>query len=229
MSNSDHDEVGYGKPPRKHQFSKENQPLRRKSKAPKAMGHDVLANILHAMGEDVPVTLDGKPSKAKLGYVFARQLVKRSVSGTLNEQIKFAHLLRSYGELDPDIIRKEAQEALEKEFKEALEEEQSRYTELLGYFVETVDLLKACRLAFKDISDGFLGARSTCSCGSFDDYPEAAQAIVEWYQDDDPEDPDNQADKCPGVPNSGWAPSRYGSDPTADHDDDLSAGMIGND
>lgn len=205
MSNSDQEDIGYGKPPRKHQFSKDNQPRRRRSKVPKGLGHNLLANILQAMGDDVSITLNGKPTKAKAAYVFARRLVKQSVGGTLNEQIKFANFLRDYGELDPDSIR----EAVEEEHKQALEEEQSKNAELLSYFAETMALIQGCRLSFRVIADGFLGAGSKCSCGSFDDYAEAAKAIGEWYQDDDSEEPGGDAEESHSARNPGWAPSAH--------------------
>lgn len=218
------------------------------------MGQNLLTNILHAMGEDLSIMLNGKPTKAKAVYVFARRLVKQSLGGTLNEQIKFANFLRIYGELDPDNIRAE----IEEEHQRALEQEQSTTAELLSYLREALGLAEGCRLSLKVISDGFLGAKSNCSCGSFDDFPEAAQAIGEWYEDDGSREPDDEAGKSLRARNPGWAPSTHSglqSEAPADnvakdfgpHLDapikilkgrgiaagppggDLSAGMIGND
>jgi len=172
------------------------------------MGHSVLANIIHAMSEDVSFTLDGKPAKATAGYVFARRLVKQGVSGTLNEQIKLANFLRTFGELNLESIREDIEKTVKEELEGAFREEQSRNAELLGYLSEALDVVNGCQLNFRAISDGFVGAKSTCSCGSFDAYSEAAQAIVEFFGEGDHEEADGEAEENDRARCPGWAPSR---------------------
>lgn len=129
MSSSDHENVGYRKPPREHRFSSENQPRRRKKKVARVQGHNLPENLLCALNEDVSITSNGKPTKAKAGDVLARRLVKQAINGTVSEQAKFATLLRGYGEFDPEKMRHE----IEDEYSQALEEEQQRYSVLLGF------------------------------------------------------------------------------------------------
>lgn len=228
MSDRDQDGVGYGRPPREHQFSKQNQPRRRRSKATKALGHDILTHVLDALGEDVPVTVNGKRTKAKMGRVFANQLVKGSVSGTFGQKLKFAKFLETYREFDPERIK----EALEQEYNDALAEEQNRSTELVVVLKEYMALTEDLQKTIYIIAAAFRGAMSKCSCIAFDDYSEAAEVIAEWSQDEGPDEPDSKAALPPVAHGTGWArsgPNGLGSPPPDGYEDDLSAGMIGSD
>ena len=183
MSSSDHDEVGYGKPPKKHRFSTNNQPRRRKKKVAEGRGHNVLAHVLRLLNEDVSINVDGKPGKTKAGDVFARRFVKQGLSGTFSEQLKFAGFLRAYGELDPEKIREEIQE----EYSQQLQEEQRINSELLEYLTDAVAMIRESCSAFRLVSDAFVAAKSKCSCDAFAGDEEIQKLILEWSQVDDGE------------------------------------------
>lgn len=237
MSNSDCAEVGYGKPPKKHRFSKENQPRRRQKKAPKSLSNNLHAHIVAALGEDVSISENGRAKKVKASEVLAKMLVKQGISGSVTDKMKLVKFLGSAGEFDWDKIRAE----LNEEYTLDLERERERYDELLALCreLDAAALELDARLTF--VSGAFLTAEAKCSCAVFDDCPGVASTIRTW----DAElavDGSGQFSQPTHEQQMGWAPStmrgpqgggQANAVPTKNGNDtpvdDLSEGMIGND
>ena len=127
MSNSDYEKVGYCRPPRKHQFSSDNQPRRRRRKVAPAHGHHILASLLSALNEDVLISSKGKRRKVSAGEVLVRRLVNNALSGTFNDQIKLANLIQAQGWFEWEKMRNE----IDEDHSLALKEEQTRKTDVI--------------------------------------------------------------------------------------------------
>ena len=236
MSNSDYEEVGYGKPPKKHQFTKDKQPQRRRKRAPTGHSNNLHVHIMAALGEYVAVSENGKPRKAKASEILAKMLVKQGISGSVGDKLKLIKFLGDVGEFDLAKIRAE----LEQEYTQELERERERYAELMKLLSEFKDLFLEMDGRLTLVSDAFGQAKSRCSCDAFDDCSEVASAILEWAAELGADD--TGVIERPTPEHMGWAPhttsgpsggGQANDDPTKvgneTPEDGLIAGMIGND
>jgi Family of unknown function (DUF5681) len=94
MTDNDDDEVGYGKPPKKHQFQKGqsgNPRGRPKKKRPEAI------DITSALNAPVTATIEGVKRKISSFEASCRQLSKKALAGDVGAAIKFIKLCEENG------------------------------------------------------------------------------------------------------------------------------------
>lgn len=237
MSNLHDEVVGYGKPPKQHRFSKVNQPPRARKKRKSGQFNNLVDHIIAALAEDVSIMKNGKQVNTKGMVVLAKLLVKQGINGTFNQKMSLAKFLYESVGFDPEAMRVEIYE----EYEQILADERSKYDEIFEVLRSMYDIFLEVyqRVAF--VSNGFLGASSKCSCGSFNEYSDIVSTISEWASEEDSSDPDgldlpaHKEEEC-------WAPQGFSgshgsgqmTQPHSDFAvsppvDDLSAGMIGND
>lgn len=182
MSNSEENEpIGYGRPPRAHRFSADNQPRRSRKSAKLKFGgtHDINGHLLEALSEEVAVSQNGKAGKAKVMVAFAKRLVNQACKGSMADQIRFLKYLRDSGLFDVMNLK----DQLEADFRERVREEEEKFVQALGLVQVTLETLRDAAQQILVATGEYLKARSKCSCGAFAGSAEVAEHFQQWHAD----------------------------------------------
>ena len=89
-------EVGYGKPPRAHQFRK-GQSGNPKGRPKRKPAGSILAAILQELDRTIEVSVGGEPTTLNTKEVIARKFVQDGVNGTPHQRRMFAKMLKELG------------------------------------------------------------------------------------------------------------------------------------
>jgi hypothetical protein len=223
MSHAQDDEaVGYGKPPKKHRFSSENQPARRRKKKARPRG-GVYAGLKDAFRQEVEVLKNGKLEEQEYIYALGRKIAQDLAIAPLGEKLKAFAFLRKEGVIDHfdieaslDDERRALQE--EREVVEALWQAQK-------YFADVAREERAQAITLME------QIRSICTCGACEGELQAALDQVRASRETDEE---SEADAAIGhgepplSVGEGWAvtaPPPFGDDLT----DEFYTGQLGYD
>lgn len=95
-------DVGYGKPPRNHQWRKgqSGNPKGRRKKS-KRVPEDVLTQLRKAVFQPIPVTRNGVTTNEPWRDVFLEQLLRKAIDAPIPQHLKVVQFLLDLGVLEP--------------------------------------------------------------------------------------------------------------------------------
>ncbi len=89
----DENEVGYGKPPKEHQFKKGQSGNRKGRRKGHKNMHTIMEEVLK---QTVSIKENGQTRRVKYFDAFVRQLAARALNGSMGEQIKMLKAIHDY-------------------------------------------------------------------------------------------------------------------------------------
>ena len=243
-------EVGYGKPPREHRFSSENQPKRQgRRRRRAAVALDISKSMLEALGAVVTVSKPDKQVKLTKAALLAEKVVNSGISGSANDALKLVKMIDDLKLADLAAQQESIESANEWE-STYLRDELSSHQLLLS--IERGTSERASRKEAR-LTLAFSEMHQRCTCGASDpmarvlaaiqhedheelealfrEFPEIRRTSLE-LDGEDGEEPDDPA--CPqepqGEPSIACRIIKKSSDDSwrDDPDDPFYTGQLGN-
>ena len=175
------DQIGYGRPPRAHRFSAENQPRRRRKGAKGKLGstHDLHGYLMEALSEEVAVSQNGKAGKAKVMAAFTKMLVNQVCKGPVADQIRFMTYLNRSGLLEVMKLK----DRLEEELQERLAEGAKDLSDALELSLEALKVANELNQRVSVATGEYLMIKNKCTCGAFEKCTAISEQLEQWHSD----------------------------------------------
>jgi hypothetical protein len=163
MENDDDDAVGYKKPPKKHQFSKTNQPDKKRKPRRKT---DFGSGMLKALTEPITITLKGVKQTMEVHEAFSKSIVHDSLKAPLPQKLKAWAVMAKYGMAELLSTRAKLDEDRAELEAERRDFERTRYMQQL--LVEGSRASETqWRLQWYAAAKTLTAARDACECDGF--------------------------------------------------------------
>jgi hypothetical protein len=123
-------EVGYGKPPRAHQWKpgQSGNPVGRSRNRPRSAPFDLAGALVEALLADQTVVIDGKKKKMPVFEIAGHGLARHLLTSGVREQLAIIRCLGGLGVLER---LKDAREAMIEEEPPMFSEEDRRFFEMI--------------------------------------------------------------------------------------------------